>query len=55
MITGSLLVEGGTAGGRVGDASLLVSATTLGGADGDTNMEATGNFLVASDEIYVYF
>jgi len=55
MVTGSVLAQGGTAGGRVGDASLLVSATTLNAADGDTNMEATGNFLVASDEIYVYF
>jgi hypothetical protein len=55
MVTGSVLIEGGTAGGRVGDASLLVNATTLNAADGDTNMEATGNFLVASDEIYVYF
>lgn len=55
MTTGSDLTAGGTYGGKVGDASLLVAATSVGGAEADALQSQDGNFLVASDEIYVYF
>tara|TARA_R110001592_G_scaffold160195_3_gene392282 strand:- start:3899 stop:5062 length:1164 start_codon:yes stop_codon:yes gene_type:complete len=53
MITGSVLAQGGTNGGKVGGASLLVNSTNT--SEGNDYMAQTGNFLVASDEIYVYF
>jgi len=53
MITGSILAQGGTNGAKVGGASLLVNSVDT--AEDNDFMAQEGNFLVASDEIYVYF
>lgn len=53
MTTGSLVDSGGSEGGPVGAASLLVDSTSTSETDEFKAQE--GNFLVSSDEIYVYF
>jgi len=53
MTSGSLLSSGGDYGTLVGAASLLVNSTST--SESDTFMAQEGNFMVSSDEIYVYF
>ncbi len=53
MTSGSALVSGGTYGTLVGAASLLVNSTST--SETDAFMAQEGNFMVSSDEIYVYF
>lgn len=53
MTSGSALISGGTYGTLVGAASLLVNSTST--SETDAFMAQEGNFMVSSDEIYVYF
>jgi hypothetical protein len=53
MVTGSNVANGGTAGVAAGAASLLVSSTST--SEDDEYMAATGNMLVNSGDIYLYF
>ena len=53
FVTGSNVANGGTAGVAAGAASLLVSSTDT--SETDEYMAATGNMLVNSGDIYIYF
>lgn len=53
MTSGSALASGGDYGTLIGAASLLVNSTST--SETDAFMAQEGNFMVSSDEIYVYF
>ena len=53
MVTGSNVENGGTIGVAAGAASLLVSSTDT--SETDEYMAATGNMLLNSGDIYLYF
>ena len=53
MTSGSALTSGGDYGTLIGAASLLVNSTST--SETDAFMAQEGNFMVSSDEIYVYF
>jgi hypothetical protein len=53
MVTGSNVANGGTIGVAAGAASLLVSSTDT--SETDEYMAATGNMLLNSGDIYLYF
>ena len=53
MVTGSNVANGGTIGVAAGAASLLVSSTDT--SEDDEYMAATGNMLLNSGDIYLYF
>lgn len=53
FVTGSNVASGGTVGVAAGAASLLVSSTDT--SESDEYMAATGNMLLNSGDIYIYF
>ena len=53
FVTGSNVAEGGKSGVAAGAASLLVSSTNT--SENDEYMAATGNMLLNSGDIYLYF